>query len=76
MDIKELLNNGFVPYMGQYDKEFYDIVLKNKKDKKYIINDDVREIVKRCWPNAGTFHDQNGKAIRENSILAFRVSVE
>ncbi len=34
----------WIEYTGEYEKQFYNIKLKDGK------------IINNCWPNAGTFH--------------------
>jgi hypothetical protein len=43
-------------YNGEYAKEFYDIKLHNG---------DVHE---NCWPNAGTFHTEQGHVVPEDMV--------
>ena len=38
----------FVPWDGEYEKEFYDVLLPSG------------EVVKHCWPNAGFMNDIMG----------------
>ena len=55
-------SSEWVPYPGEYEKQFYDIRLK-----------DGREL-KTCWPNAGVFHASDGAYVKESYVTHFRVS--
>jgi hypothetical protein len=53
--------SAWIPYPGEYEKEFYDIRLK-----------DGREL-KCCWPNAGKFCAQNGTRVKEEYVTHTRL---
>lgn len=46
----------WIEYKGEYDKEFYDIRLKSG------------DVIKNCWPNAGTFHTPTGVVISGEDV--------
>lgn len=50
-------DDRWVPYTGDYEKEFYDIKL------------DDGSVLLMCWPNAGTFHTQMGRVI-DGAVVA------
>lgn len=53
--------NEWIPFTGEYEKQFYDIRLK-----------DGRELV-HCWPNAGDFHAFNGVYVKGGYVTHFKV---
>lgn len=56
-----LLAEGWIIFDGSYEKEFYDILLKNGS------------ILLKCWPNADTFHEvKTGKVIKVEEVTHFR----
>jgi len=55
-------NLVYQDYHGEYKKKFYDI-----------ITDDGNEL-KKCWPNAGFFHCENGATIDGKFVKLFKLS--
>ena len=56
------MKNLFEEYLGDYEKKEYDI-------RTF---DGV--VYQNCWPNAGTFHTQDGKTIQGEDVEAFKIS--
>ena len=54
------MDRQYKPYTGEYEKELYDIVLK-----------DGREWL-NCWPNADTFYNQQGTVVRGAFVQSIR----
>lgn len=52
----------WVPYTGDYEKQFYDIRLRDKRE------------LPRCWPNAGTFHAEDGAYVKGEYVTHIRLS--
>lgn len=64
MNSEDLISEGYHPYDGDYQKEFYDIVT----DQFIKVNN--------CWPNNGWFIPASGKYIHESNVIYFRVVIE
>jgi hypothetical protein len=45
---QENLGCEWWPWAGRYDKKWYDVKLPNG------------ELIRHCWPNAGTMYSQDG----------------
>ncbi len=57
---------GFTKYDGRYVKQYYDICYSDDK---------TGTIIRWCWPNAGTFHDQQGR-VHPGEALYIRICEE
>ena len=51
-------------YDFNYEKEWYDIELHDGS------------IIGPCWPNAGSFHNEDFGMIKEEHVVRFRLSKE
>jgi hypothetical protein len=58
--------NEWLPYPGEYEKEWYDIKLKDGR------------IWYNVWPNAGKFHNIHGDGayVKEEYVTHFRIHQE
>ncbi len=58
------IGTEWIPWDGNYVKEFYDIKLHDGK------------VLRNCWPNAGRMHDLhgNGRQYRKEDVAAIRVA--
>ena len=54
--------SNWVRFFGDYEKKHYDIELDNG------------DIEIACWPNAGTFHNINGKIIKGHDVKYIKES--
>lgn len=68
--------DDFIKFDGEYEKQFYDIVLYNGK---FIIDGKLKYnrpdfIIEHCWPNAGKFHTPDGTVIDGEDVYKYRRS--
>jgi len=59
-DFHDKIDKSYKDYDGTYEKQFYDIILK-----------DGREWL-NCWPNANTFHNQEGTVVKGEFVKGIR----
>lgn len=51
VEISEGDGSGFVPFVGDYEKRYYDVRRVKRRDASGNVLE--YEIVPHCWPNAG-----------------------
>lgn len=56
------MSNQWLPFTGQYEKQFYDIKLHDG------------HVLEHCWPNADTFHTDMG-VFAASLVKEYRVCV-
>lgn len=56
----KVVPDGYIKYLGEYKKVFYDIITINGSKYEY------------CWPNAGFFHPSIGEPVASNRVFAIK----
>jgi len=56
--------NRWIPYNGDYEKQFYNIRLKDGR------------VLKCCWPNAGMWFVLNGAMIKSDQVTHVQICAD